>query len=406
MSKKKRILCVDDEVFVLQGLERMLRSMRDEWDMDFVESGSVALEQMARRDYDAVISDMKMPGMNGAELLNEVMRRHPRTVRLILSGQSDQALIVKCVGSTHQYLSKPCEAATFKATVKRALALNEVLHNEKLATLAARIETLPSLPSLYTEVVACLQSAEVSMADVGRVIAQDIAMTAKILKLVNSAFFGLGRPISCPGMAAAYLGAETLKTLVLSTHLFAQYQTDADVGFSLDALWAHSLRTAAGAKAIARTEHVSAGIEDEAFTAGMLHDIGKLVLGANFPVEYQKIMACTPTGGLAAVQLEMELFGSSHAELGGYLLALWGLTAPVVEAVALHHSPLNSPVPCFGALAAVHAADGLVQSDHADRLDLAYLAKLGLAARLPVWECAVAGDPTATPAPVLDPHPT
>ena len=99
---KKRILFVDDEPLVLQGLQRMLRSMRDEWEMEFAEGGANALERLAQAHFDVVVSDMLMPGINGAALLAAVMQRHPRTVRIILFGHADKDLILKCVGSIHQ----------------------------------------------------------------------------------------------------------------------------------------------------------------------------------------------------------------------------------------------------------------------------------------------------------------
>src|SRR6202012_4878179 len=129
-NMKKRILFVDDEEFALRGLDRLLRSMREEWEMEFVNSGDKALARMTETPFDVVVSDMRMPGMNGAELLNEVMKRHPKTVRLILSGFADRDLILKCVGSTHQYLAKPCDGHELKMAVMRASALEESLESE------------------------------------------------------------------------------------------------------------------------------------------------------------------------------------------------------------------------------------------------------------------------------------
>src|SRR5262245_37814840 len=99
----KKILFVDDEPNVLQGLERMLRSMRHEWEMQFAMSGPAALERLAEQTFDVIVSDMRMPGMTGAQLLTEVSQRHPHIVRIILSGQADQEDILRSVGPTHQY---------------------------------------------------------------------------------------------------------------------------------------------------------------------------------------------------------------------------------------------------------------------------------------------------------------
>lgn len=393
---KKRILFVDDEPLVLQGLQRMLRSMRAEWDMEFVESGALALERMAQVPFDVIVSDMLMPGLNGAELLNEVMLRHPRTVRLILSGHADKELVLKCVGSTHQYLSKPCDADTLKTTVSRATALEGTLQNEKLMALVARVEILPSLPSLYTDIIRCLQSEDVSMEEVGAIIAKDISMTAKVLKLVNSAFFGLGRRISSPTEAVAYLGADTLKALVLSTNVFSQFQSVRLEGFSVEALWQHSLRVGVAAKVIAKLEDAPHNLVDESFVAGMLHDTGKLVLAANFPDQYAAALRFIDAHDPSECEAEKEVLGCSHAEIGGYLLGLWGLPVPVVEAITLHHAPSQSPGRTFSALTATHVANALVRaSDSTDGparptwVDEAYLAASGLSDRFPAWEEAV-----------------
>src|SRR5579859_4324910 len=154
---KKRILFVDDELLVLEGLQRMLRSMRAEWDMVFVETGSKALELMAQAPFDVVISDMRMPGMNGAELLAEVLRRFPKTVRLVLSGHADRDLVFKCVGSTHQYLSKPCQPEELKSAIARASNLDQSLRDQSLRQLVSRLDRLPSIPSLYVQIVENLQ---------------------------------------------------------------------------------------------------------------------------------------------------------------------------------------------------------------------------------------------------------
>ena len=221
---KKRILFVDDEPLILQALQRMLRSMRDEWEMEFAEGGGQALERMAQIHFDVVVSDMRMPGMNGADLLAEVMKRHPHTVRIILSGHADKELILKCIGSTHQYLAKPCDAEALKATVRRASAVETRLKDETLRKLVGSMDRLPSIPTLYTEILDALRDPEVSLEAIGEIVGKDPAMTAKILKLVNSAFFGLRRQIASSTQAANFLGLDTIRSLVLSINAFSQFE--------------------------------------------------------------------------------------------------------------------------------------------------------------------------------------
>jgi len=399
MSTKKRILFVDDEPLVLQGLQRMLRHLRTEWEMAFVDSGPKALALMEQTPFDVIVSDMRMPGMNGAELLNEVMKRHPKTVRFILSGHADKELILKCVGTTHQYLSKPCEPEALKAAILRAAALGASLDSERLKQLVARLERLPSIPSVYTEIVEKLQQPDVALEEIGAVIAKDIGMTANILKLVNSAFFGLRRQIVDPTEAVTYLGVETVKALVLSIHAFEQFKDVAIEGFSLSSLWQHSLETAGLARAIAGAEQAEGKLRDESFVAGMLHDAGKVVLAANFTAQYAEAMRLARAGKTELMATEEQLFGANHADVGGYLLGLWGLPVPVVEAITLHHNPARSLNKEFTPLTAVHVANALVRARAPEaaelpgsQVDAHYLTELGLAGRLEAWK-ALAKEP-------------
>jgi HD-like signal output (HDOD) protein/CheY-like chemotaxis protein len=391
---KKRILFVDDETMVLQGLERALRPMRNDWEMVFASSGSKALELMNQAPFEVVISDMRMPGMNGAELLAEVLKKFPKTVRLILSGHADRDLVMKCVGSTHQYLSKPCQPDELKAAIKRAGNLEQSLRDQSLRQLVSRMDRLPSIPSLYVEIVEKLQDPDCGVADIGEIVGKDLGMAAKILKLVNSAFFGLGRQISNPTEAVSYLGIDTIKTLVLSIHAFSQFSPSRAGKFSIESLWVHSQATAGLAKEITRMENPDPKLMDEAFVSGLLHDTGKLVLASNFPVEYDQMLQRAKPGSLGQLAAEENTFGANHAEVGGYLLGLWGLPVPVVEAIALHHQPGECPHLAFSPLTAVHAASGLVNmQQHADlaereEVDLDYLGKLGLSERIETWRAA------------------
>ena len=390
MNEKIKILFVDDELFVLKGLERMLRPLRNEWEMEFVESGTKALERLGQTAFDVVVSDMRMPGMDGAQLLNEIMQRYPKTVRVILSGHADQELVMKCVGSTHQYLSKPCEPEALKSILRRAVALGCQVRDEKVVVLVSRMARIPSVPVLYTRIIEMLQRTETPLVEVGEVIAQDMGMTATILKLVNSAFFGLRHQVFSPEEAVAYLGMETIKALVLSIHVFDQYQPDPAGRFSLDELWHHSLRTATLAKALASSERVAKPVVEEAFVAGILHDIGKLVLAANFAAEYERVLEQVVTLKTSLLDAEQQAFGATHAQVGAYLLNLWGLPLPVVEAIALHHCPGQATDVSLSPLTFVHVADELAQAARAERseargLDWEYLTKVGVADHINNW---------------------
>ncbi len=390
---KKRILFVDDEELVLQGLQRSLRVMRQEWDMEFLDSGHKALTRMAELPFDLVVTDMLMPGMNGVELLRQVKDRFPKTVRLILSGHAERQLVLQSVGLAHQYLAKPCEAEILKTVLVRATDPNLTMTNERLMSLIGRINCLPSVPTLYLKINEMLKDPEVSMDEIGAIIAKDIGMTAKILSLTNSAFFGLSHKVSDPAEAASYLGIDVLKSLVLSFHVFSQFEKAGKAECALDRLRNHSLVVSGMAEAIMQAENASRASAKESFTSGILHDIGKLVLMMNFPGEMNRVAELMLAGSMGVSEAECEVFGSSHDRVGGYLLGLWGLPSVVVEAVSLHHSPSSAVHSKFGALTAVHVADFFahqyVSSPRpvpSPRLDRDYLAALSLEDRLPKWD--------------------
>ncbi len=387
----KRILFVDDEPLVLQGLQRMLYGMRSEWEMRFAGGGEQGLKMMAESPFDVVISDMRMPAMNGAEFLNLVMERYPRTVRFILSGYADAALTMQCVGGTHQFLSKPCDGETLRTTIRRAMEVDEWLRSQKIKALISRMNTLPSLPTLYFKILRELQSSEANLEGVGVTIAQDPAMTAKILQMVNSAFFGLRRQLADPTEAVIQLGLETIKSLVLALHVFSEFGAPRDGEFTIESLHNHSFLTGQMAKKIAQLEGQDKRQVDEAFTAGLLHDVGRLILLSNLPEDYDAAVTRAKELNLPLVKAEKGIFGASHSEAGGYLLGLWGLPVPIVEAAVFHHNPRACKNRGFTALTAVHVANVLAhESGNAPdyvrpELDQDYLAEIGVWNQIPLW---------------------
>lgn len=389
---KKRILFVDDEEFVLRGLDRLLRPMREEWDMEFVNGGEAALTRMAEAPFDVVISDMRMPGMNGAELLNEVMKRHPKTVRIILSGYADRELILKCVGSTHQYLAKPCDSKLLRMTLQRAMHLENSLKSESLRQLVTRCTELPSVPALYSKIIEALQDPAADVEFIGEMVMKDVAITAKILKLANSAFFGLGHEIASPSEAIAYLGTDTVKSLILFANTFSVSTPIRLEDFSLETLWNHSLEVATAAKAVALAEGADRKLVDEAYVAGLLHDVGLLVFATNLAAEYQPVLRLVREQKKSIAESEKQVFGANHADVGGYLLGLWGLPVPVVEAIALHHHPEETLLKSFSPLTAVHIGNALVSAEKpsipgagATEISAYYLTSIGLKPNLKVW---------------------
>jgi HD-like signal output (HDOD) protein len=374
-----RILFVDDEVNMLSAMRRTLHGMRAEWAVEFASSGAEALDLLERIPADVIVSDMHMPGMDGWQLLAAVKSRHPQTARLLLSGHADPASIMRSVGTAHQYLSKPCESAALKAAIVQTQSVRRLLSSERLAAIVGRIGMLPGAPLTFQELLACLRESRSSIADIARIIGRDVAMTANIMKLVNSAFFGSRNPIYTAERAVAYLGLDTVGALVLGHDVF-QGGAAANAGtFDHAALWFHSIQTAAAARAIARHERLPVVKADEAFLAGLLHDVGKVVVAA-------------ASGAPAESGIDMH---AHHAEVGGYLLGLWGFPIPIVEGVAFHHTPSQAADEGFGLAGIVHVADRLTRGlgpagyTAATPLEEGYLERLGLLQRLPRWTAAL-----------------
>lgn len=385
MSSKKRILFVDDEPHILRGLRRTMSVMRDSFEMAFAQSGVEALALLAEAEtaYDVIITDMRMPGMSGVQLLSEVKQRAPHMIRIVLSGQADTESVLSAARLSHQYLSKPCDAITLRATLERTFALHRLLAAEELQRLVAKLEVIPSLPTLYNQLVSELESANVSMKKVGEIIAQDIGMSSKILQLVNSAYFGAPRRVSDLSQAVTLLGLNMIKTLVLSISLFDQFdQGQVSVRF-LQAVQSHGLAVGMLARELSKLEAENKQVREQAFTAGLLHDMGKLVLAANFPQAYAEVLTQSKAQGRIMAEVEVELFGASHAEVGAYLLGLWGLPTAIIEALAFHHQPLHGTKHNFCTLTAVYVANNLL---HNRTLDPNYLSELQRGDRLPVWQ--------------------
>jgi putative nucleotidyltransferase with HDIG domain len=382
-----RIVFVDDEVNVLLGMRRTLHSMRSEWSMEFVASAAAALEELARMPADVIVSDMRMPGMDGWELLAEVKKLYPQTVRLILSGHADARSIMRAVGTAHQYLAKPCQSMALKAAILQTYKLRQLLSSERLARLVGRVDMLPSAPTAFQDIVACLQRPTASIADAAQIVGRDVAMTANVIKLVNSAFFGSRQPIKTADRAVAYLGMDTLGTLVLAHSMFKSGVATGIEGFSLEQLWQHSLQTATAARMIALAEKWTATEAEEAFLAGVLHDVGKIVFATR--------VAAAADGPAPSVEDAVAHMELHHAEVGAYLLGLWGFPNSIVEAVAFHHAPSHASGEGFGLTGIVHVANHLVHRRSAGDssltagLEAGFLEKLGIADRVTQWSAAL-----------------
>jgi len=394
---KPRILFVDDEVNVLQGLRRMLREKRDAWDLIFAEGGAAAIKILQQHAVDVVVSDMRMPIMDGAQLLEEARHLCPSAARVILSGYANDEVILRTVGPAHQYLAKPCDSAALIKTITSAMDLRTLLASSDLRMLVSGLESLPSPPIIFSRLISKLKDKGVTTHAIAEIINEDVALTAQILKITNSAFFGLPTQITSVEHALHFLGFETINALVAMAGFGGKFHGDAAAMASLNAIRQRSLAIGTLAKKIAKIEGLSPTMVDHAYCAGVLCHVGNLLLIDRWPEKYTKVLAIHLRKGVDITKVERETFGSSHAELGAYLLGLWGFSDEIVEAIAYHHVPSQCTRQQVGVLTVVHVAQALIDEE-TDRvgaqsiphspLDMQYLCDLGLEQRPSVWKDA------------------
>ena len=379
----KDILFVDDERDLLDGLRARLYKHRHDWNMKFVSSGAEALAAFEQQHVDLVASDVRMPGMDGGQLLTTVKQRWPTTVRIIVSGYSDPVQAVRLTSLAHQYVAKPCDGRQLENIIERCFNLQDLLAQEPLRRVVGSIGELPAMPKTYGRLQAALSQPNVTAGEVADIVNADAAIASKVLQITNSAFFRLRKPMVRIKDAVTYLGFATIRNLVLSAEIFSQWKNPRNPsGVDPEQLQNHAQLAAAACKSLAGGR----ASPDDAWLAGLLHDIGYWVLVQECPEQLGKALELSRSQHLPLFECERLTTGATHAEIGAYLLGLWGLPYSIVEAVALHHAP-TSITPhgydLLGALTVSHAlldtsgAHALIDSGNADpAVDARYLTSL------------------------------
>lgn len=350
----KRILFVDDEIKVLDGIRRMLFAERDRWEMHFAQNAEQALEACDRGSFDVVISDMRMPGMDGAALLARIRTRFPETARIVLSGYSEVSVAMRTASDAHRFLAKPCKPSELKETIERVLALRELVASPEIRRVVGGIGQLPSLSTTYVSLTEAVKDPNTSIGQLTAIIERDVAMAAKVLQLTNSAFFGLPQHITNLACAVSYLGMGTIKSLALASEVFRVFKPGPGIRISVcDSMQHHALQVATIAGALP----IPSPLRDHALIAGLLHDIGKLFLASTMQDDYCAVAAKVSACGCPWFEAEREILGACHAEIGAYLLGLWGIPELAVEAIAHHHNPCRIPHSSFDCTEALFVAN-------------------------------------------------
>ena len=355
-AAQRHVVFVDDDSALLDGLRYILRAQRDELRMTFLGSGADALALMAGEPVDVVVTDTMVRGIDGMSLLEEVRDRWPDMVRIVLSGYSGQAAFLRSSTVAHQCLTKPCDPIKLISALRTACTLSDRLARPQLRRLLGGIDTLPSPPRSFLAINAALSEPDACAASVSQLIEQDAGVSAKMLQLVNSAFFGLSRRVTTVHDAVTFLGLASVRSIVLASELSEGLGSSApDLAPDVEEINEHSL-----AVAVAARELVPADKRFDAFTAGMLHDVGRLAVAASAPGLFRRTRDQAAARDVQVDVVEREILEATHADLGAYLLQMWGLPLVLIEPVARHHDAdaLHDPDPVVAAVATAEATVG------------------------------------------------
>ncbi len=382
------ILLVDDELSILNDVREMLIYGDTGWNVQLAQSAERALDMLETQAFDVVIADLKMPGMDGAELLAIVRDQHPDVMRILMSGNADTTFTARLVPQAHQFLHKPCQPSHVREVVGRAWELGQRLASPDLKAALGLVGDLPRPPHSVLRLNALLDDPEADMSDVADVVEHDVALTAKLFKLVNSASYGLTREIRDVRETISYLGMNTVRNLAISVEVLRAVSALSDDNSNLvQEIHEHSVATAEIARQLVLVRDQS----NEAFVAGLLHDVGLLTLVSYFPEQFKALLVAAKRSSLSPWEFEIEIVGATHADIGAYLLNLWGLPYTIVEAVARHHDAMMIPHRRMDPAHAVCIADSIVTAQYEGALfneksnttlETTYLEELGVLERV------------------------
>jgi HD-like signal output (HDOD) protein/ActR/RegA family two-component response regulator len=390
----RRVLLVDGAAAALARLQQALREQRPQWDTVLAASGAAALASLAQQRFDAIVSDIGTPPLDGAQLLAEVRERHPNVVRLCLSDTVEDDAFLRAVPVTHQFLSKPCNAEMLGDMVERICALRDILQQPAIHELVGRLKALPATAQTFQSLSDAIGRPNAHAADIAEIVSMDTALALKLLQIANSAFYRRGAPVTSIQAAISYAGLEMIKSLALSACVFNALDASPAARKRLQDLQGRSLQKAHFARMLLRDSRHA----DEAFTAALLLDIGQAVLALSAPEKFEHMIEVARTTGRGWHEVEPEVFGAAHPEVGAYLLGLWGLPLDLIEAVAYHHTPSRVLHAHTSVLAAVHVADAVVDTTGErptkllDRLDASFIARTGVSRCLAAWNIHVDAD--------------
>jgi HD-like signal output (HDOD) protein len=390
----RRILLIDAAPAPAAQLQQTLLQLRPQWETIIANSATAALAALAQRRFDAVVCDIGTPALDGPQLLTQVRDRYPNLVRLCLSDNLDDDAFLRAVPVTHQFLSKPCNVDSLSEVLERICSLRDILRSGAIHELIDNLKALPATPQTLQALSEAIARPNSHAADITQIVSNDTALSVKILQLANSAFYRRGAPVTSIQAAISYAGLEMIKSLALSACVFSALDASPAAIRRLHDLQGRSLRKAHFARMLLRDSRHA----DEAFTAALLLDIGQAVLALSAPEKFEQMIELARATGRSWHEVEAEVFGAAHPEVGAYLLGLWGVPLDLIEAVAFHHTPSKVQHAHTSVLAAVHVADAVVDATAdrparlQDRLDAGFIARTGVSRCLSAWNIHLHAD--------------
>jgi putative nucleotidyltransferase with HDIG domain len=387
---KPAILCYSDNAILTPE-----EPSEAPWKIVFAINTEHAYQALNNETFEAVAAASRPIGKTGSEheFLSRVMMRFPNPARILLYNPAEKGAITTGNGLIHQCVTVPTSAAQLVSAAQRARFVSRLLEQPAIKEFLPRLRKLPSVPAVYFRLLEALRVPDVNLEEIGRIMAEDFIMTAKLLQVANSAYFGLQNSVTSSTEAIKYLGLARTKALVLVAHIFSAFDSQKTPGFSVEKLWQHSLTVAQFARRVAKYESGNEDLAEAAYTAGLLHDVGKFMIAANCPEKYKEIVTLASANRIPFADAEKQVYGTTHAEIAASILGTWGLPADILEGIAFHSDPLKSSSKTFSVTTAVHVANVL---EHAQQglkkplsvlaWDMEYLENLGLAHRLQTWK--------------------
>lgn len=350
---KKAILFVDDERQILKSINRLF--MDSEYDVFLADNGEEALQILEREKIDMIISDMRMPNMDGYQLLKKVKEKHPLVLRLVLSGYAEEKVVFKALRNNLAkfYLLKPWNNRKFIQIIDQVFQIESMIKDETILAIINNLEDIPTIPTLYHKLCSLIEQ-DADIKAITKVIEEDPAVASKILHIANSAFYGV--KTGSINQAILYLGLTNIKSIVLTTSVFNSLKMDSP-SLDKDLLWKHSC-ICNKMVSLFYKNLLGKNLLDTYMSAGLLHDIGRIALFNNFGEKYRNVLKImNDHGGISIIEAEREIMSISHQEIGAYLLNWWELPQPIVESALFHHNPLDEIIIYKELVCVVHIAD-------------------------------------------------